>query len=126
MCATFFQHMQRINPGVDFELLSHYRMQEKLLSLQELGITLGYLRATQTLTRPDPYPWPRVWVFMGQDRGFLGSCRSLRVTIPLVGSTKNCLDTVVNYLINFIPLYVKLKLIVIMQLWKNNNLGFHI
>ena len=33
VCATFFWHMQRINPSVDFELLSHYCMQEKIAEL---------------------------------------------------------------------------------------------
>ena len=33
VCATFFRHMQRINPSVDFELLSHYRVQEKIAEL---------------------------------------------------------------------------------------------
>ena len=27
VCAMFTQHMQRINPGVEFELLSHYHME---------------------------------------------------------------------------------------------------
>jgi len=33
VCATLTQHMQRINPGVEFELLSHYRMQGTIAEL---------------------------------------------------------------------------------------------
>jgi hypothetical protein len=33
VCATFFRHMQRTNPGVEFELLSHYRVQETISKL---------------------------------------------------------------------------------------------
>jgi hypothetical protein len=33
VCATFARHMQRTNPGVPFELLSHYRVQETIAKL---------------------------------------------------------------------------------------------
>jgi hypothetical protein len=33
VCATFTRHMQRTNPGVEFELLSHYRVQGTIAEL---------------------------------------------------------------------------------------------
>jgi len=33
ICATFTQHMQRINLGVEFELLSHYRVEATIAEL---------------------------------------------------------------------------------------------
>ena len=96
-----------------------------LLSLLEIttgnpGVSQGNLDPYQSKPIPlNGFLQVRVGVFWGH----AGHCESL----PLAGSMKNCLDTVVNYLINFIPLYVKLKLVIIfMQLWKNNNLSFHI
>ena len=37
-------------------------------------VTPGYPTETHTRTRGNPYPQPRVWVFMGTGMGFRGFC----------------------------------------------------